>query len=428
MLRLHYQDARERAQALISIAHRCLDFDARCVFFGSEADCEAAREAVKQLGADLPCLSFRFLDLAANATRGDQALVAEIEAVRASLLETSPAGGVLVAWIESPVSRNGVTTVQTLRAYYEALDTLARRTAATIISAFRLADLPERALFACVQGSSALISAKMIVPRCPAWLISRTRADLTPVACVPGHPLQPCTADALFGPIFQTEKLAALGHFAAGVAHELGNPLSIISSSLQYLHQRLADANDSASDFTLTALQNVERMHGLLQSMLDFASVKKPRLEQVDLEEAVSEVVRFTSAECIRRNSIVDVSFDPCLPKAWVDPCGFKQIILNLVKNALDALAQGGTTLRLHTCMGSNQRVIVKVENNGPAIPADVMTNMFRPFYTTKDGGTGLGLYLSRQIARDHGGDLEAENLQGAVRFTLTLPLDKRID
>ncbi|MDD5309182.1 MAG: ATP-binding protein [Deltaproteobacteria bacterium] len=352
----------------------------------------------------------------------------EIEVIRAALLQTSSAGGVHVAWIEAPVSRNRVTTAQALRAYHEVLETLALKTVTTIISAFQLAALPERALLACVQGSSALISAKMIVPRYPSWLAPQTKADLTPVAGVSMHLMQPCTADTLFAPMFQAEKLAVLGQLAAGVAHELGNPLSIISSSLQYLHQRLADANDPASDFAMTALQNVDRMHGLLRSMLDFATTKKPCLEQVDLKEAASEVLHFMSAECIRHKIIVDVAFDPALPKAWVDPCGFKQIILNLIKNALDALVLKGTTLRLRTCMGSNRRAVVEVENNGPPIPADVMTNMFRPFYTTKDGGTGLGLYLSRQIARDHGGDLEVENLQGAVRFTLTLPLDRRVD
>jgi signal transduction histidine kinase len=234
--------------------------------------------------------------------------------------------------------------------------------------------------------------------------------------------------DAIFTTTCQTEKLAALGELAAGVAHELGNPLSIISSSLQYLHQRLAAANDSASDFTMMALQNVERMSGLLQTMLHFVGVKKPRIEQVDLKEMISEVLRFTSAECIRRSIIVDAAFDPALPKAWVDPCGFKQIILNLVKNSLDALAQEGTTLHLRTSMDPNRQAVVEIENNGPAIPADVMAKIFSPFHTTKVGGTGLGLYLSRQIARDQGGDLEAENLQGAVRFTLTLPLDRRID
>lgn len=223
----------------------------------------------------------------------------------------------------------------------------------------------------------------------------------------------------------ELEKLAALGQLAAGVAHELGNPLSIISSSLQYLHQRLAAANDPASDFTMTALINVERMHGLLRGMLDFAAVKQPVLEEVDLNAIISEVLRFTAAECIRRGITVEVAFDPGLPRIWVEPASVKQIILNLIKNSLDALAQSGKRLEVRTRMAAAAQT-VEITNDGPQIPPDVLRHLFRPFHTTKDGGTGLGLYLSRLIAKEHGGGLEAANLvQGGVRFTLTLPLDR---
>jgi len=234
-------------------------------------------------------------------------------------------------------------------------------------------------------------------------------------------------ADSFHTDPLRIEKLSALVQLVAGVAHELGNPLSIISSSLQYLHERLAAANDPASDFTMTALHNVDRMHELLRSMLDFASIKMPRAEQVDLKEAISEVLRFTSAECTRRNIAVQASFDPALPRAWVDPSGIRQIILNLVKNALDAMSQSEAKneLRVRTRSGSGRMAVVEVENNGEAIPPGVLANLFRPFYTTKDGGTGLGLYLSRRVAQDHGGELQAENLSEGVRFTLTLPLDR---
>ena len=429
MLCLHYQNAAERAQALVSIAQRCSSSDAHLIFIGSEADCEETRELAGLIGATLPpCLGFKPLSLPANATGDDQSLVDEVAAIREALLHSTATNGTLIAWIEAPLAKSRIATAKALCTYHEVLEMLTQETRTTIISAFQLADLPEGALLACVQGASALIRAKMIVPRYPSWLIPQTKIDLTAVAGVPIHLVPPNTADTLFAPMFQSEKLAELGQLAAGMAHELGNPLSIISSSLQYLHQRLADANDPARDFAMTALQNVERMQGLLHGMLDFAAAKKPRFEEVDLKEAASEVLNFISAECIQHKVVLDVDFDPSLPKAWVDPSGFKQIILNLVKNALDAIAQGGTTLRLRTRMEGCRRAVVEVENNGPAVSADVLSNMFRPFHTTKDGGTGLGLYLSRQIARDQGGDLEIENLQSAVRFKLTLPLDRRME
>jgi signal transduction histidine kinase len=274
-----------------------------------------------------------------------------------------------------------------------------------------------------METCDTVINAKLLLPQCPTWLLNRVAAsddEHTPAIGIPAYTV---AADLHLTTSVQSEKLVALGQLAAGVAHELGNPLSIISSSLQYLHQRLAAANDPASDFTMTALTNVERMHGLLRSMLDFAAVKKPAFENVDLKEIISEVLRFTAAECARRGITVQVAFDPALPRTWVEPPGIKQIILNLVKNSLDALAQGGNTLEARTRMVAGAQT-VEISNNGPSIPADVLPHLFRPFHTTKDGGTGLGLYLSRLIAQKHGGALEAQNLaRGGVLFTLTLPV-----
>lgn len=422
MLCLHYQDERERALAVASIGRRCWPLDARLVFVGPEAACETTRAALSRIESTArSCVTFRPLSCGKNGF--------DTDGYRAALLEVFAASGAAVAWVEAPAVRNGVATAAALRVYHNALEALAAGIPTTVISAFRLAQISERALLGLAAGSSALISAKMVLPHCPSWLISRTRTDITPVAGIPPSPSPPpaTSADPISTSLLQVEKLATLGQFAAGMAHELGNPLSVISSSLQYLHQRLAAAGDPASEFTMTALQNVERMHGLLRSMLDFAVVKKLRFERIQLKEAVSEILGFTSGECARRGIAVDSSIDPALPPVWVDSCCLKQILLNLVKNALDALLCAGETLRIHIGMRPVERLVaVEVENNGPPIPAEALPSLFRPFYTTKDGGTGLGLYLSRQIARDLGGDLTAGNLIDGVRFTLTLPLDGR--
>jgi signal transduction histidine kinase len=229
----------------------------------------------------------------------------------------------------------------------------------------------------------------------------------------------------------RAEKLAALGQLAAGVAHELGNPLSIISSSLQYLHERLAAANDPASDFTATALSNVDRMQGLIRNMLDSSAMRKPSYEHADLRDIVSEVLQFTAEECVRRGITVDVQFASTLTRIWVQPAALKQIFLNIIKNGLDAMVEKGNILRVH---GRTERLeedaeiaIVEIANNGPSIPNDVLPKLFRPFHTTKNGGTGLGLYLSRQIAKEHSGSLEVENRkEGGVCFTLKIPTDRR--
>jgi len=176
----------------------------------------------------------------------------------------------------------------------------------------------------------------------------------------------------------------------------------------------------------MAALTNVERMHGLLRSMLDFAAVKKPQLQTMDINRTVFEVLSFTSAEREQRAVLVDLCLEPVLPRVLADPAGITQICLNVIKNAFDALSVSGSKLTVRSRADpSRLRVIVEIENDGPAIAEEAMARIFRPFNTTKPSGTGLGLYVSRQIARDHGGDLGAQNFPGGVRFTLTLPAER---
>jgi signal transduction histidine kinase len=426
MICLHYDDERELAEALHSIARRCQAIGARLFFLASEAACEKARKAVRNVCPSAqPGLTFRPLDYPRNG-RGADVWNATIEVVRSALLDASVVGCPMSAWIESPVPPEGTFLRPALHAYYHSLDTTP--VSSSVICAHRLSDLPEGARASLLEYFDIVMNAKMLLPQCPSWLINRAKVPdndvLTPAV---GIPAAPTDSDRRVTTLVQAEKLATLGQLAAALAHELGTPLSIISSSIQYLHERLAAANDPASEFTMTVLQNVERMDGLLRSMRDLAAARKPRLEPTDLKEAVSEILRFTSAEFARRGITVDVSFDPSLPPAWLDPLGVKQVLLNLIKNALEALLQGGDAIRVRTRLRAEDRLaVVEIEDNGPAIPADVLPNLFRPFHTTKEGGTGLGLYLSRQIARDHGGDLEVGNLPRGVRFTLSLPLEQR--
>lgn len=424
MIWLNYHDERERAQTLVAMAHGCQWLDSRLCFLSSEEICEATREEVWQIEASpLPELTFRSIKFPVDEEASDQAWADTIEIIKTALIETSGVGSPIVAWVESPLPARGSARELALRDYHEALTGLSPK-AVTIVNAFRLADVSPRALSTLLDSPNALVSAKMLLPRCPTWLLSPTKNELTPATPMAAGDH---SSEAIFTP-FAADKLAAIGQIGAGFAHELGNPLSIISSSLQYLYQRLAASNDPASDFAMAALLNVERMHGILQSMLDSAGSKKPQFELLDLKEAVSEVLSFTSGEFAQRGIAVEISFDPVLPRVWGDPFGVKQILLNLVKNALDAISEGGNgnTIRLCTRLDSRRRAVIEVENNGAVIQASVLPNLFRPFYTTRNGGTGLGLYLSRQIAKGHDGELSAENLAGGVRFTLTLPLDLR--
>jgi len=412
MICVHYRDRRERAQALLSISLHCEKIGARLVFIGPETACAHVREDVRQLEPTaLPGLGFRPLDASADRCPEGSTFAA---ALRTVLLELSAVETFLVGWVEAPAPTAG-NGYEMWRNHHDSLRAMAGTTAA-LIDGVCLERIPAAALPGLLEAAGFVVSAKTVTPRCPAWLIRRgddletqTTADAQPGSLAEAA----CGAAAL-----QVEPLVSLRYMAAGVAHELGNPLSIISSSLQYLHQRLSAANDPASEFTLTALENVDRMHRLLRSILEFTTIQRTRSVKIDINEAVSEVMRFTSTECARRGIRVEVSFDPSLPpQIWGDTGGIKQVFLNLVKNAFEA---GGDRLVVRTRAVAGSAV-VELENNGPPITPAVLQQLFQPFHTTKTSGTGLGLYLSRQIARDHGGELACENLRDGVRFALTL-------
>jgi signal transduction histidine kinase len=427
MICLHYRDENELVEAFLSLARRCQALSTRILFLGPEEKWNIVRKQVGELvPSALQNLIFHELSLKRCENLTDP-WNTTIEAVRLAFFEASVVSGPIAVWIEAPLPSSTLSLRSALRDYYQSLGTTPL--SSTIISAYQLDSIAESVRAGLLDTYDTVISAKLLIPVCPSWLISHSKVSATyPSISLPEPPTCNDESALQLTTLEQSEKLSALGQLVAGVAHELGNPLSIICSSLQYLNERLAAANDPASDFAMTALANVERMHGLLRSMLNFATVKKSPVKQVDLKESVSEVLRFTAEEFARRNIAVEVLFDPSLPRVWVDPCGVKQIVLNLAKNSLDAMTQNGSTLRVRTRLRNDSHsAVMEIENDGPSIPPDVLSHLFRPFHTTKDGGTGLGLYLSRQIAKENGGELVVANLpKGGVQFSLTLPIDRR--
>jgi signal transduction histidine kinase len=224
-------------------------------------------------------------------------------------------------------------------------------------------------------------------------------------------------------------RLVTLGLVAASIAHELGNPLTIISSTLQFLHAHLTAIGDSATEMTEAALENVERMHRMLRQLHDVAAVRGPSLQPTDLGELVTRVLAFAAPECRRRAVTVRTSFEPGPFPACVDRDIVSQLLLNLVKNAYEAMTdRGGTlTVRVREARMSGA-FVVEFENDGPPIPEEMRRSLFEPFHTTKPDGTGLGLFLSKRFARDHQGDVAVTHLPSGVRFTVTLPLSVNVE
>jgi PAS domain S-box-containing protein len=220
----------------------------------------------------------------------------------------------------------------------------------------------------------------------------------------------------------RAERLAALGTMAAGLAHEIRNPLNAASLQLTVVQRRLKRPSGADVAGALEAAQVVsgemQRLAGLVREFLDFARPQPLRLSRVDLRAAVEEVGVLLLPES--EASGVNLAFD-LGPEVRVelDAERIKQVILNLVQNAAEATGPGGhVRVRVSPRDGG---ALLEVEDDGPGLPEDPAM-VFEPFFTTKPGGTGLGLAIVHRIVTDHGGRIDCESRPGATRFSVFLP------
>jgi two-component system sensor histidine kinase HydH len=219
----------------------------------------------------------------------------------------------------------------------------------------------------------------------------------------------------------RAEQLAALGQVAAGVAHELRNPLTSIKGLVQ-VNLREADARGLPAEDLRVIEHEVRRMERSLQTFLDFARPPRPDRRRLDLAGVAERVYAVVSGRA-RKQGVALRFLRPDGP-VWVDgdQDQLQQLLLNLVLNALDAMPHGGaveTDLR----PPRDGNVELYVRDNGPGIAADILPKVFETFVSSKETGVGLGVPVSRRIAEDHGGVLSAYNLPaGGACFALRLP------
>jgi signal transduction histidine kinase len=221
------------------------------------------------------------------------------------------------------------------------------------------------------------------------------------------------------------EKLAAVGRLAAGIAHEIRNPVAMIASSLEMAAQD-STPPDTRAEMSDVARQEAARLTTLTNDFLAYARGKPPERQDVALDELTGYVADLVKARATETGAALKQVASPGL-HADVDQFQLHQAMLNLATNALDATPAGGTITIGAAPSASRgldgRRVDLFVENTGDAVPPDAVEKLFEPFFTTKPQGTGLGLPIARRIAEAHGGELLlTRNEPGRVRFTLRLP------
>ena len=229
--------------------------------------------------------------------------------------------------------------------------------------------------------------------------------------------------------LFDSEKLAATGRLAASIAHEINNPLEAIQNAL-YLLVKRSPEDDPNAKFLAIAMKETERMSRILRQMLGFYRPAED-LAPTDLNALIEEAEVLVGKRLAERGVTIEKVLDPALPKVIASSDQIKQVILNLVLNAAEAMADGGritvTTESDQDGAGGSLRagaVRVQVADTGPGISEEHLPHLFEPFFSTKgEKGTGLGLWVSLGIAQSHGGRLQVRNRPGGgTVFIMTLP------
>ena len=213
---------------------------------------------------------------------------------------------------------------------------------------------------------------------------------------------------------------------AAGVAHELGNPLNSLTIHLQLMERRLKklDAKHSAKLLEMlgVAQGELKRLDFIIGQFLAAIRPTQPQLQRVQLNGLIEEAVKFLAPELKQNKVTVTLDLAPSLPEMPLDANQMKQAFYNLIRNACQAMNDGGALTVASTF--NDFEVRLTFADTGRGISAANMSNMFQPFFTTRKTGTGLGLLIVRRIVREHGGEIELESREGeGTKVTIYLPL-----
>jgi C4-dicarboxylate-specific signal transduction histidine kinase len=225
----------------------------------------------------------------------------------------------------------------------------------------------------------------------------------------------------------QTEKLAALGQFVAGIAHELNNPLQGVLGHLELLRTTGAFPKQLRRE-VWTIYREADRAAKIVRNLLVFAGSRRLARRSVSVNVVIQKVLSLRAAACRAQDIEVVRHYDDRLPRVQSDPLLLHQVFLNMVMNAEHAIAATGAPGRIEVSTSvarSGDGIVASVRDTGTGIPEETLSHIFEPFYTTKEvgQGTGLGLAIAYGIVQDHGGQIVAANHpDGGAVFTVELP------
>jgi two-component system sensor histidine kinase AtoS len=225
--------------------------------------------------------------------------------------------------------------------------------------------------------------------------------------------------------LIRSEKLAALGQLAAGIAHEIRNPLTSINILIHSLRESLSSKNSHREDLKVIE-EEIDRINEIVDRFLRFARPSPPLLEKAEVPIIFEETLQLLRPQVEKQRISVQKNFSS-LPPITIDKEQMKQVVLNLLLNAIQAMPEGGRLRLSGKIPTGNQWIQLSIQDTGIGIPPEDMDKLFDPFFSTREGGIGLGLSIAHRIIDQHHGRIEVEStLDKGTLFTIWLPLEQR--
>ena len=226
----------------------------------------------------------------------------------------------------------------------------------------------------------------------------------------------------------RAERLKEVGEIAVGLAHEIKNPLAGIKSSMEVLYEE-AVCSEEDREVLSKVVREIRRIELLLKDLLNFARPPKPQFSIIDINKILDATLELSVGKGVLSEQGINVvrELDAGLPATMADPMQVKQVFLNLILNAVDAMRDGGT-LRLTTRYNEETHsIIIEIADTGKGIGTDAMDKIFQPFFTTKARGTGLGLSISKRLIEEHGGAITLQSMPDrGTTFIINIPVKRR--
>lgn len=232
--------------------------------------------------------------------------------------------------------------------------------------------------------------------------------------------------------LLQAHKMEAIGRLAAGIAHEINNPLAIINEKAGLIKDIIDFSDNFAQDkekflgLIKGIFESVSRCRNITHRLLGFSRRVEVSYNKIDLNDAIKEVLEFVEKEILYKNIRLEMNLKENIPKITFDKGQLQQVFLNILNNAIDAVDKGGT-IRIISDIKDKDNVLVSIQDNGHGIPENILKHIFEPFYTTKEKGkgTGLGLSISYGIIRKLGGNILVEStVNKGTKFSIVIPIE----